>query len=300
MIDLQQKRGQAIIEALNPPKDNPPPGKKSGGSSASESLDQVESYIESLERSTAAIKAEVEAYGKSNEEKQKAIALARGEELAKQRGSALTEEETRKLTDAAAAAGAARDKLALLQQQTQLTAEAFRALGDAAVDSLYDMIVEGKSAGEVMQNLTKILIKAALQSAIMGTGPLAGLFGTAGAPGGQGGLIGLLQAGFKALPGFADGTDWAPGGLAMVGERGPELVRLPRASQVYPNARLPSLMGGGSPSINVHLGDTVIDARGADPGVEARLYAGLDQRERAMREGLALQFRDIRGRGALR
>lgn len=39
----------------------------------------------------------------------------------------------------------------------------------------------------------------------------------------------------KGFPGFANGTDNAPGGIAMVGERGPELVNLPRGSQVTPN-----------------------------------------------------------------
>lgn len=34
------------------------------------------------------------------------------------------------------------------------------------------------------------------------------------------------------IPGFATGTSFAPGGLAMVGERGPELLKLPRGSEV--------------------------------------------------------------------
>lgn len=37
------------------------------------------------------------------------------------------------------------------------------------------------------------------------------------------------------LAGFAMGTDFAPGGLAIVGERGPEVVDLPRGSRVIPN-----------------------------------------------------------------
>lgn len=40
------------------------------------------------------------------------------------------------------------------------------------------------------------------------------------------------------IPGFANGTRSAPGGLAFVGERGPELVNLPRGSQVIPNHQL--------------------------------------------------------------
>ncbi|NLM07294.1 MAG: hypothetical protein GX219_10365, partial [Tissierellia bacterium] len=34
---------------------------------------------------------------------------------------------------------------------------------------------------------------------------------------------------------YADGTNYAPGGLALVGEKGPELVQLPRGSKVFPN-----------------------------------------------------------------
>lgn len=39
----------------------------------------------------------------------------------------------------------------------------------------------------------------------------------------------------RAVPGYASGTDWHPGGMAMVGEKGPELVNLPRGSQVFSN-----------------------------------------------------------------
>jgi len=44
---------------------------------------------------------------------------------------------------------------------------------------------------------------------------------------------------------YAGGTDYATGGLALVGENGPEVVNLPRGSQVIPNNRI----GGGNVSI---------------------------------------------------
>jgi hypothetical protein len=43
---------------------------------------------------------------------------------------------------------------------------------------------------------------------------------------------------------FANGTNYAPGGMALVGERGPELVNLPRGSQVYSNSKSKGMMGG--------------------------------------------------------
>jgi hypothetical protein len=61
------------------------------------------------------------------------------------------------------------------------------------------------------------------------------------------------------IPGYAAGTNSAPGGLALVGERGPELVNLPRGSQVIPNSRLANMPNplvasignsGGAPVVN--------------------------------------------------
>jgi hypothetical protein len=49
---------------------------------------------------------------------------------------------------------------------------------------------------------------------------------------------GLRQGGFTKFLGFAGGTNFAPGGMSLVGERGPELVNLPRGSKVIPNNRL--------------------------------------------------------------
>jgi TP901 family phage tail tape measure protein len=40
------------------------------------------------------------------------------------------------------------------------------------------------------------------------------------------------------IPHFASGTSNAPGGLSLVGENGPELVNLPRGSQVIPNSQV--------------------------------------------------------------
>jgi hypothetical protein len=43
---------------------------------------------------------------------------------------------------------------------------------------------------------------------------------------------------------FATGTTFAPGGMALVGERGPELVNIPRGGQVVPAGRTSQIMGG--------------------------------------------------------
>jgi phage-related tail protein len=73
---------------------------------------------------------------------------------------------------------------------------------------------------------------------------------------------GLAQRINSRPPGFANGTNFAPGGVALVGERGPELVNLPRGSQVIPNHK----MGGGiaqivpSPYFDVVVDGRIINA----------------------------------------
>lgn len=52
-----------------------------------------------------------------------------------------------------------------------------------------------------------------------------------------------IGAAIFGIPGFASGTTYAPGGLALVGERGPELVNLPRGSRVN-TASQTAAMGG--------------------------------------------------------
>lgn len=66
----------------------------------------------------------------------------------------------------------------------------------------------------------------------------------------------LLQ---KAIPAFAMGTENFSGGLAKVGERGTELVNLPKGSGVIPNHKLAGITSGGP---QVMIPDVVL--RGQD------------------------------------
>jgi len=55
--------------------------------------------------------------------------------------------------------------------------------------------------------------------------------------------INAIKKSKPVAPAFARGTDFAPGGEALVGEEGPELISLPRGSSVTPNNQL---RGAGS------------------------------------------------------
>lgn len=51
---------------------------------------------------------------------------------------------------------------------------------------------------------------------------------------------------FMLTPKFAEGTNFAPGGVSLVGEKGPELVNLPRGAKVTPNNLLTSALQNNS------------------------------------------------------
>lgn len=57
-----------------------------------------------------------------------------------------------------------------------------------------------------------------------------------------------LAAQVAALPRYADGTMFHPGGPAWVGERGPELLNLPRGAQVMPNSMSMAFAANGNGS----------------------------------------------------
>lgn len=100
-------------------------------------------------------------------------------------------------------------------------------LGSALSSAFADAIVEGKSLNDVFTNLIKTLEKAAINSVFSS-------FFNQPTSGGLSPFASLLKG---VIPGFATGTDFAPGGAAWVGEHGPELVNLPKGSQVIPNGK---------------------------------------------------------------
>lgn len=53
-----------------------------------------------------------------------------------------------------------------------------------------------------------------------------------------------------SLQGHASGSTYAPGGLTVVGEQGPELVSMPTGSKVYPARQSARMMGGNNITIN--------------------------------------------------
>lgn len=113
-----------------------------------------------------------------------------------------------------------------------------------------------------------------------GGGGLGGIGGIlSGILGGGGGMDGLQAGGMgldtilNTMPMFANGTNFAPGGLAIVGEKGPELVNLRRGAQVIPNHELGG-MGGSTTHAPTFVFPGISDAKQAREaaGQAARRY----------------------------
>lgn len=160
-----------------------------------------------------------------------------------------------------------------IQTRTDELNQSFESLGNSVSDAFKGMLTGAMSWKDGMRSLISSVIdqlwKLFVVQKIVGlvSGALGGATGT---PSSFSPTTSVTPpSGF--MPGFANGTSYAPGGMALVGERGPELVNLPRGSQVIPNHKIGGLSGGGSPiSISV-------DARGSnDPAaVRAQVQQGI-------------------------
>ncbi|MBA9034925.1 phage tail length tape measure family protein [Rhizobium leguminosarum] len=105
----------------------------------------------------------------------------------------------------------------------------------------------GNGLGKIGESLSSNFFPAAPAASGGGGGGglfgwLSGLFGGFKPIGAQATLA--ASGGITGL--FADGTNYAPGGMAIVGERGPELVNLPQGSQVFNTNRSAQMMGGSN------------------------------------------------------
>lgn len=231
------------------------PTKKTGGgggggggkSDEEKAQDRLDRYIESLTRQRNVMEAEIATFGKSNAVKQAAIEIAKAQVDLDKLSATEKQNYIDKLTTEVAKneeVRASKERLKLAEKGLK---DAQQFFGNAATDALEDLIINGAKAEDVVKNLTKQLAKAALQAALIGSGPLAGVFGTAG------GLFGALFSGVSF--GKAAGGSVNVGQPYTVGERGPEKFVPTVPGRIIPNGG----RGAGmtfSPSVT-------IDARGS-------------------------------------
>lgn len=94
------------------------------------------------------------------------------------------------------------------------------------------------------------------------------------------------------IPGFAGGVRNFEGGMAVVGERGPELVHLPRGSDVIPNDQLPTSFSGRM--INTGPSEpTQQIVVNFEPTIQMGMFAGMPTEYREVSERLWVEFTRI-------
>lgn len=144
------------------------------------------------------------------------------------------------------------DFIATLDEQLQ-------SARDSTYDALYDGVRSGLEAGFYggVPGMVDYL-KSQLMRALMDS--LAKTLAESVVGSGGGGSGSWIKTAVMAVltGGFATGTNFAPGGLALVGERGPEVVNLPRGSTVTPHGIADIRPRGGSAPVVIQA-----DFRGA-------------------------------------
>lgn len=285
---------------------------KGGGGGAGGSEDEYDRAIRKTQEHVEALRVEIETLGWSTEAKQKAKTARELLTAAEQADIELTPARRAEIDKVSAAYAAQVAALEQAKAAHEGMVEAQRFAGQSLAGFFSDIVSGGRNAEEALMNIAKKLADAALQAALLGEGPLAGLLGGK-ASGAVGGLIGSLFKGF----GFAEGGYTGPGGkytprgvvhageyvvpasavrrlgvgnldaLTAAAKRGyadggfvgraPSLPSLPRLSDMTRPV---------SSGPVVHFAP-VIDARGADAAAVVRLERALAESQRRLPEQIA-------------
>ncbi len=226
-----------------------PPETKKGGAKKTTEEREREKAAKAADREREAVKKlisdlefEASLVGKSAVEKAKMTAV-------RQAGAAATETEKQKIE--ALVESTYKQNEAWQKSQDQLAE--LNDMGREFAGTLVSGLLSGAEASDVLADALGRLADRFLNSG------LDALFGGGG--GGIGGLFGSIFGGgsgfglgyFPPVPKmYARGSTFTPGGDAIVGEQGPELVRLPRGSKVTPNHMM-GKEGSGGKSQNVNV-----------------------------------------------
>lgn len=177
-----------------------------------------------------------------------------------------------------------KDSMEGIKDITDATRGAFESLGKS-------IVMNFENAGDAVKNFGKELLGIFAQRMVIN--PAADLlFGAAGSAGG--GLFGSLLSGLfnpfgggKGIATLADGG-FAARGMALVGERGPELVDFSKPGRVYTNEQLSAAMSGG-----MGKGITIVNNINSTdgPGVERALGRAMPTIIKAAQTSVADQAR---------
>lgn len=227
--------GSASSQFRPPPEpvslsDFAPPPRRGNGRRRESPFDRETRQIQ--ER-TRALDLERQTLGQSQFEQDRARANLELHNAATQQGIVLTTQQRIEVDRLAFAYAEAAEATRQAETRQQAINDLQREFGALAIDSISGLIDGTKSLNDVLADTLKRLAQLALQAAILGDGPLGGLFGLQGSGGAAGGLVGALFGGFRA-----NGGGVQSGRGYVVGERGPELFLPGRSGSVVSNRAL--------------------------------------------------------------
>jgi hypothetical protein len=127
------------------------------------------------------------------------------------------------------------------------------------------------------QNVAQMTVSA---GNVVVMGGAAGLPGVGGAGGGfLGGIFDKIGSFFNSIGQNADGTDSWRGGLTWVGERGPELLNLPRGSQIMSNEQSVSFARDQAVAARSHTAAMAVVAAqpSAPAGQPGNVYVSIEK-----------------------
>jgi hypothetical protein len=211
-----------------------------------ESLNKL---IEATQKRIQLMNAEAQTIGLTVREQTELKTQIELENQAKEKSIPLTDAVNQRIRQTAIAAGQAAQALEQVKDRWRGMNEAVQFAGNQMIDIMVGLTSKTMTAAEAMRQLTQALLKAVLQAALLGQGPLGNILGFgATSPGGTGGLLGGVAGALFKRQG---GGPVRAGSPYVVGEHGPELF-VPRSSgQIVPNQ--PSrggTMGGTAITIN--------------------------------------------------
>jgi hypothetical protein len=192
---------------------------------------------------------------------------------AKRQNIPLTEQRRQAIEAEARKVGEAAQAVDDYKRRWQNINSALQFAGEQIIDVLDGIRTKTLTGAQAVTQLGNAFIKAAEQALLLGSGPLANLFGMqSNVAGGTGGLFGALFGGFRAGGGPVSG-----GSAYVVGEQGPELFVPKGAGSIIPNNVTPGQ--GGNLTVVVQQ-DISLAPSGIGAADAAYIRQQLDQNKR--------------------
>lgn len=254
---------------LTPPEPGTEPPPPAVDKDAAKALKQFNDAIQAVEKETEALHLQADALGMSAAAAAEYTKKQELLNLARRSGIQLSEKDLENIDRVAAAYGKATAEL----ERMNAAAEAQQFLAQ----SLLDAVRGADSLADAFKRLAASILEAAAQALILGSGPLAGLLGTA-ASGRSGGLLGTLLG--AIIPG--------------IGHAGGRAGALPSSGRA-----VPALAFAGAPRL--HSGrffksnemPAILDKR-EEVGFPSQLAARYGQQSRVLVQVEASEYFDVR------